>query len=105
MQYRIDLLENKRADVYDYISNPILKTKGDVSVPERLGPGSEINCDINADASFMSPDATILTADTYINLYEQKMDLYAGAPREAIGFRTPGEKTAFEVQQIMNAAA
>ena len=105
MQYRIDLLENKRADVYDYISNPILKTKGDVSLPEHLGPGSEINCDTNGDASFMSPDATILTADTYINLYEQKMDLYAGAPREAIGFRTPGEKTAFEVQQIMNAAA
>jgi hypothetical protein len=28
----------------------------------------------------------------------------AGAPKEAMGFRTPGEKTAFEVQQLQNAA-
>ena len=105
MQYRIDMLENKRSDVYDYISNPVLKTKGDVSLPEHLGPGSEINCDANGDASFMSPDSTILTADNYINMYESKMDFYAGTPREAVGFRTPGEKTAFEVQQLLNAAA
>jgi hypothetical protein len=30
--------------------------------------------------------------------------LYAGAPREAMGVRTPGEKTAFEVQSLENAA-
>ena len=28
----------------------------------------------------------------------------AGAPREAMGIRSPGEKTAFEVQQLQNAA-
>jgi hypothetical protein len=32
------------------------------------------------------------------------MEQYAGAPREAMGMRTPGEKTAFEVQQLQNAA-
>jgi hypothetical protein len=32
------------------------------------------------------------------------MELYAGAPREAMGMRTPGEKTALEVQTLNNAA-
>jgi len=104
MQYRIDFLENRRADVYDFISNPMIKEKGDVTSPEVLAPGTRWICDKDADVSFMTPDATILTADNYINMYEQKMDSFAGAPKEALGFRTPGEKTAFEVQQLMNAA-
>ena len=32
------------------------------------------------------------------------MELYSGAPREAMGIRTAGEKTAFEVQSLQNAA-
>jgi hypothetical protein len=32
------------------------------------------------------------------------MEQYAGAPREAMGIRSAGEKTAFEVQQLQNAA-
>jgi hypothetical protein len=32
------------------------------------------------------------------------MEEMAGAPKEAMGFRSPGEKTAFEVQQLQNAA-
>ena len=32
------------------------------------------------------------------------MELYAGAPREAMGIRSPGEKTMYEVQQLQNAA-
>ncbi len=33
------------------------------------------------------------------------MEEYAGSPKEAAGFRTPGEKTAFEVQRLENAAS
>jgi len=33
------------------------------------------------------------------------MEEMAGAPKEAMGFRSPGEKTAFEVQQLQNAAS
>lgn len=104
MQYRIDFLENKRADCYDFISNPQIVEKGDVTSPEVVGPGARWHCDKDADVRYLSPDSTILTADTYIAMYEQKMDAFAGAPKEALGFRTPGEKTAFEVQQLMNAA-
>jgi len=32
------------------------------------------------------------------------MELFAGAPRDAMGIRTPGEKTATEVNQLSNAA-
>ena len=32
------------------------------------------------------------------------MEMLAGAPREAMGIRTAGEKTAFEVNQLMTAA-
>jgi hypothetical protein len=104
MQYRIDFLENKRADCYDFVSNPQIVEKGDVTSPEVIGPGAKWHCDKDADVRFLTPDSTILTADNYINMYEQKMDAFAGAPKEALGFRTPGEKTAFEVQQLMNAA-
>lgn len=104
MQYRIDFLENKRADCYDFISNPQVVEKGDVTAPEVVAPGAKWHCDKDADVRYLSPDSTILTADNYIAMYEQKMDAFAGAPKEALGFRTPGEKTAFEVQQLMNAA-
>ena len=52
----------------------------------------------------MRPDITLLNADTQIAIYEQKMEEMAGAPKQAMGFRTPGEKTAFEVQMLENGA-
>ena len=33
------------------------------------------------------------------------MEAYAGSPRESMGIRTPGEKTALEVQTLQNAAS
>ena len=51
----------------------------------------------------LSPDTTILSADLQIRETEEKMELYAGAPREAAGVRTPGEKTKFEVMTLDNA--
>jgi hypothetical protein len=46
----------------------------------------------------------VIQSDNAIQLLEQRMEMYAGAPREAMGIRTAGEKTAFEVQQLQNAA-
>jgi hypothetical protein len=53
----------------------------------------------------MRPDTTALNADTQIALLENKMEEYAGAPRQAMGIRTPGEKTKFEVQTLDNASS
>ena len=102
MQYRIDHLENLKADVFDLIAHPPLKIIGQVD-EFVWGPGEEIHIS-EGDVQMMSPDTNALQADFQIQLLEQKMEEYAGAPREAMGIRTPGEKTAFEVQSLQNAA-
>ena len=56
------------------------------------------------DVAYLAPDATALNADFQIQTLENKMEMLAGAPREAMGIRSAGEKTAFEVQQLMTAA-
>lgn len=105
MQYMIDFLENKRADIFNFISNPVIVTIGDVEMPERIGPGTEFHCDRDASVQFPRPDATALAADTYVNRYMMLMEEMAGAPRDAAGIRTPGEKTAFEVSQLLTNAS
>jgi len=54
--------------------------------------------------SSLAPDTTILQADFQIQKMERDMEEYAGAPSMAVGIRTPGEKTAFEVDSLMNRA-
>ena len=103
MQYRIDHLENLKADVFDLIAHPVMKIRG--SVDEFVyGPGARIQLGDEGDVDFIRPDTTALNADTQISILEQKMEEMAGAPREAMGIRTPGEKTAFEVQTLGNAS-
>ena len=103
MQYRIDHLENAKADAWDQFILPVLKIKGAVEDFE-YGPGERIFMDADGDVEFMRPDATFMTASNEIAVYEQKMEEYAGAPKEAMGFRTPGEKTKYEVQVLENGA-
>ena len=105
MQFMIDFLENKRADIFNYISNPMIVTKGDVEMPEYLYPGCQVGLDVDSDLQFARPDATALQADLYIDRYINLMEEMAGTPREAMGFRTPGEKTAFEVSQLNTASS
>ena len=52
----------------------------------------------------MHPDVTFLMSDNQVAMYENKMEEMAGAPKQAMGLRTPGEKTAFEVQVLENGA-
>jgi hypothetical protein len=104
MQYRIDHLENIKADVFDLIAFPPLKIRGEVEAFE-WAPFAEIHLDEgDQDVEMLTPDTAALNADMQIRLLEDKMELYAGAPREAMGVRTPGEKTAFEVQTLNQAA-
>lgn len=104
LQYRIDHLENLKADVFDLVAFPLLKIKGNVE-EFQYKPGTTIFCGDEGDVAFLSPDAQALNADMQINLLENRMEELAGAPKEAMGIRTPGEKTAFEVQKLDNAAS
>ena len=103
MQYRIDHLENLKADVFDLIAHPVMKIKGYVEDFE-YGPGERIILGDDGDVGFQQPDTTALNADTQIAILEQKMEEYSGAPKQAMGIRTPGEKTKFEVQTLENAS-
>lgn len=104
MQYRIDHLENLKADVFDQIAFPILKIVGDVEDFD-YEPGERIYIGEEGDVTTLHPDTTALNADFQIQTLEMKMEEMAGAPRQAMGIRTPGEKTAFEVQTLENSAS
>lgn len=104
MQYRIDHLENLKADVFDQIAYPVLKIRGDVEDFD-FEPNARIYLGEEGDVGYLSPDPTALQADLQIQILENKMEMLAGAPREAMGIRTAGEKTAFEVQSLMSAAS
>ena len=103
MQYRIDHLENLKADVFDLIAHPPLVIKGDVD-DFTWGPFAEINVGEDGSVDMLKLDATALNADMQIANLMQQMEEMAGAPKESMGIRTAGEKTAFEVQQLQNAA-
>lgn len=104
MQYRIDHLENLQADAMDLVVHPPLVIAGEVEEFDWY-PGAEIHIDENGSVSEASKNMQgIFAADTKVQALEDKMELMAGAPREAMGMRTPGEKTAFEVGELSNAA-
>lgn len=104
MQYRIDHLENLKADALDLTVHPPLKIIGEVE-EFVWGPGVPIHIDENGDVIPLSKELnSIIITENQIAELEMRMELYAGAPREAMGVRSPGEKTAFEVQVLDNAA-
>lgn len=104
MQYRIDHLENLKADVFDQIAYPVMKIRGDVEDFD-FEPGARIYMGEEGDVGYLQPDPTALNADLQIRELEFKMEEMAGAPKQAMGMRTPGEKTAFEVQSLQNSAS
>ncbi len=105
MQYRIDHLENLKADAMDLTIHPPLKIIGEVE-QFTWGPGVPIHIDENGDVQELGQNLnSIIVANNEIQAIMDQMELFAGAPREAMGVRSPGEKTAFEVQLLDNASA
>ena len=104
LQYRLDHLENLKADAMDLLVHPPLKIIGEVEEFQWM-PGAEIHIDENGDVQELGKNLNgVYAANSELQTIEDRMELYAGAPREAAGIRTPGEKTAFEVQTLNNAA-
>ncbi len=105
LQYRLDHQENAKEDAIDLAIAPPLMILGDVD-PFVWGPREEIHItsgegDVREVAKNLNAVIAITSDMAGI---ESSMELYAGAPREAAGIRSPGEKTAFEVQSLQNAA-
>lgn len=103
LQYRIDHLENLKADALDMTIHPPLKIKGDVE-PFEWHPESTIHIPEDGDVEAMPPNAAAFQVNNEIGTLINLMEEMAGAPKEAMGIRSPGEKTAFEVQALQNAA-
>lgn len=104
MQYRIDHIENLKADMFDLMAHPPLLVKGYVEDFD-WEPFERIQCDNDSTVETLRIDSSALQANFEIDKLEFEMEQMAGAPREAAGIRTPGEKTAFEVGALANAAS
>jgi hypothetical protein len=104
MQYRIDHIENMKADIWDLVTYPVVKVKGFVEA-FNWQPGEVIYTSEEGDVDLVQPNVQIMQSDNAIGFYVQTMEESAGAPKEAMGFRSPGEKTKYEVQRLENAAS
>lgn len=105
MQYRIDHLENLKADAMDLAVHPPLAISGNVE-EFRWEPGAEIFVGEGGSIVELGKNLNgVMAANNEIAVLEQKMEEMAGAPKQAMGIRTPGEKTAFEVQTLEMAAS
>ena len=103
MQYRLDHLENLKADALDLTIHPPKVIVGDVD-PFTWEPGADIHIAEDGDVRTLPPNPAAFQVNNEINYLLMLMEEMAGAPKEAMGIRSPGEKTAFEVQQLQNAA-
>ena len=103
MQYRIDHVENLKADVFDLVAAPPLMIKGVVD-DFQWGPFSKIYVGDDGDVKALAPDVNALQYNLEIENLQNTMEVMAGSPKEAAGFRSPGEKTMYEVQRLENAA-
>jgi len=105
MQYRIDHLENLKADAMDLAVHPPLAITGNVEEFE-WGPSELIYIGEGGNIQELGKSLQgVMAANNEIIMLEQKMEEMAGAPKQAMGIRTQGEKTAYEVQTLEQAAS
>ena len=105
MQYRIDHLENLKADAMDLAVHPPLAITGNVEEFE-WGPSELIYIGEGGNIQELGKSLQgVIAANNEIIMLEQKMEEMAGAPKQAMGIRTQGEKTAYEVQTLEQAAS
>ncbi len=103
LQYRIDHVENLKADALDLTILPPIVVKGDVE-PFEWGPKATIHIDEDGEVIQNPPNAAAIQVNNEIGYLMNLMERMAGAPEQAMGIRTPGEKTKFEVQTLDNAS-
>ena len=104
MQYRIDHLENTKADILDQTIHPTIDVIGDVTEDYETGPNVINYLGNEGKTVWNRPDASALQLNSEIYNLMNLMEEMAGAPKQTAGLRTPGEKTAFEVSQLNEGA-
>ncbi len=104
MQYRLDHIENMKADIWDLVTYPVQKVKGFVE-EYTWQPGEKIFVSEDGDVDLVQPDVQIMQSNMEAGYLSTTMEEMAGAPKEAMGIRSPGEKTKYEVQRLENASS
>jgi hypothetical protein len=104
MQYRMDHVENMKADIWDLVTYPVQKVKGFVE-DYTWQPGEKIFVSEEGDVELIQPEVQIMQSNSEIGGLATMMEEMAGAPKEAMGIRSPGEKTKYEVQRLENASS
>jgi hypothetical protein len=104
MQYRMDHVENMKADIWDLVTYPVQKVKGFVD-DYTWQPGEKIFVSEEGDVELVQPEVQIMQSNMEIGNIATMMEEMAGAPKEAMGIRSPGEKTKYEVQRLENASS
>jgi len=106
-----DLLERRIITIIDRsyiirnIENPSWLGRDTKDVePFEWGPETTIHIPEDGAVEMLAPNAAAFQVNNEIAALLALMEEMAGAPKEAMGIRSPGEKTAFEVQQLQNAA-
>lgn len=104
MQFSIDKRINQMADILDLTAYPVQKVKGFVE-DYVWQPGEKIFVSDEGDVELVQPNIQVQQIVQDVAITENKMEEMAGAPREAMGIRSPGEKTKYEVQRLENASS
>lgn len=104
MQYRLDHLQNATADARDLTIMPPLLVKGEMQEDSNWGPFARFQMDEDGDVRPLFTGTNVQAMEAEMAFLMNMMEEMAGAPKQAMGIRTPGEKTAFEVQSLDNAA-
>jgi hypothetical protein len=103
MQFRLDHTENAKADLLDMYLVPPLVIKG-ATQDIKWGPAARFYVGDDGDVKPLTPPPQLMQSDGLLEWYLRTMEILAGAPQEQLGIRSPGEKTAFEVSKLDNAA-
>ena len=104
LQYRMDHMENLKADAFDQHIPPPKGVRGDVDEFD-WRPDEVIDLGEDGEIVVFRPDASVLQVDNELAFIQDQMEEFAGAPKLTMGIRTPGEKTAFEVGVLDTAAS
>lgn len=104
MQYRLDHLQNATADARDLTIMPPLLVKGELQEDSQWGPFARFQLDEDGDIRPLFTGANIQAMEAEIAFLMNMMEEMAGAPKQAMGIRTPGEKTAHEINVLENAS-
>lgn len=105
MNYMINHRENAKNDAIDRFIYPDRLYQGEVEeiYDENTNQIKYLTTEGGA-VTDITPDASVLSFNAEVDIHEERCRRAARLPQQLAGFRSPGEKTAFEVQSLNDGA-